>query len=209
MNLIEILKILFWILVVSGTVFACTKSLKRLFQVTSGLIILEIYNNVWDIGIWPIIQGIFGVYGVIGLTLSALILNFVVLRWYQTHCKTDWLGITVVDKIVLKAQQMQENKSTDIGFKKFWNTICLNVLLVLKKIIVGKWIPILVLIIFTDGFVVTAYYLNQKYGSVHHKLAKNDYIFLIVSTVVGCILWAFFTEWITLPAFRNIWQFVS
>ena len=101
MNTQDILKILFWIVIIAGTVFYFTKSVKRLFQVAGGLALFETYNSLYDYGLWPIIQGWFGSSGALGLSVGALILNFIMLKWYQ-KCKVDWLGITVTDDIVKK-----------------------------------------------------------------------------------------------------------
>lgn len=206
MNLSEILKILFWVLVVSGTVFFFTKSLKRLFQVTSGLFILEFYNSVWDIGIWPVIQGLFGVYGIIGLTLIALVLNFAVLRWYQKYCKTDWLGITIVEDIIHKAKHIQCLYNSSKGFRKILIAIPTMLLWVAQKCIIGKWVPILVLSLFTDGFVATAYFINWKNKTMNCRLGRDEYFVLGLTTIVSCVAWSIFTEWITLPAFKTLWQ---
>ena len=206
MNISEILKILFWILVVSGIVFAFTKSLKRLFQVTSGLVILEVYNSVFDIGVWPVIQGLFGVHGVVGLTLVAMIMNFGVLYWYQKTCKTDWLGISVVHDIVAKSQQVRAIKKEHKGFKKLYFWFYEQALHVAEKTIKGKWIPVLFLTLFVDSFMATAYYINLKHQTVNVKLTKEDYVVFFLSTIIGCVGWSLFTEWITLPAFQSLWQ---
>ncbi|MEI6528685.1 MAG: hypothetical protein WCO10_03400 [bacterium] len=111
MNIWDIVKIVFWILIVSGTVFYFTKSVKRLFQVAGGLALFEAYNSLYDYGLWPIIQGWFGSNGVIGLTIGALVLNLIMLKWYQ-KCRVDWLGITVVDDFVAKIIEVR---------RRLWN----------------------------------------------------------------------------------------
>jgi hypothetical protein len=207
LNLTEILKILFWILVVAGTVFAFTKNLKRLFQVTGGLMLLSIYNNLWDIGIWPVVQAIFHLWGIIALTILALISNFLVLRMYQKYCKTDWLGITVVDDIVHKADHINSKRINSKGVCKILLAILFVPLWLAKKLIVNKWIGIFILSLLTDGFLATAYYINRKGTSSH--FGKSEYIVLSITTVISCAAWSIFTELITLPAFKHLWQFVS
>lgn len=201
---------LFWILVVAGTVFFFTKNLKRLFQVTGGLMLLAVYNNLWDIGIWPVVQAIFRFWGIVVLTGLALISNFLVLRFYQKYCKTDWLGITVVDDIVCKANYVKKQYYTALGIRKIFLGMYLVPLFFAKKIIIGKWIPIVVLALLTDGFVATAYYINQKKEKDKpikpHCFGRNEYIVLALTTIVSCVAWSVFTELITLPAFRNLWQ---
>jgi hypothetical protein len=177
--------------------------------VTSGLVILETYNGIWDIGIWPVIQHLFGVYGVLVLTLIALILNFAVLRWYQKHTKTDWLGITVVDDIVMKADKLQHTYRVSTGVHKLFIAIPAGFFWLAKKTIVGKWVPLLVLSLFTDGFVATAYYVNWKNKSMHCQLGKSEYTVLAMTTVISCLAWSLFTEWITLPAFQSLWHTIT
>lgn len=206
MKLTDILHVLFWILVVSGTVYCFTRSFKRLFQVTGGLMLLSVYNNLWDIGIWPIIQGLYGLVGIMVLVLLALCSNFLVLRWYKKTCKTDWLGISVVDDIVQKAIHMQHKYSLSHGIHKFLISVPTAGLWVAQKLIVGKWVPILVLALFTDGFVATAYYMKWKYKDSNYIFGKSEYIILTLTSIVSCVAWSIFTEMITLPAFKSLWE---
>ena len=170
--------------------------------------LLAVYNNLWDIGIWPIIQAIFRFWGIVVLTLLALVSNFLVLRFYQKYCKTDWLGITVVNDIVQKSDHVQEKYFNTRGIiqKIFWG-ICLMPLQIAKKIIVNKWIAITMLSLLTDGFVATAYYINQKNGKINVTcFGKSEYFVLAVTTILSCVAWSIFTEFITLPSFQNLWH---
>ena len=107
MNIWDIIKILFWICVVSGIVFYFTKSVKRLFQVAGGLALFETYNSLYDLGLWPIIQGWYPGSGAIAMTVGAFILNFIMLKWYQ-KAKVDWLGIKVTDDIIKKSAEVRQ-----------------------------------------------------------------------------------------------------
>lgn len=205
MNIWDIMKIVFWILIVSGTVFYFTKSVKRLFQVAGGLTVYELYNSLFDIGLWPIIQGWFGAYGALGLTVTALICNFIILKWYQ-KCQVDWLGITVVDDILEKIIKTKVKWQKGSILKKILFALPVLILWFAEKAITVRIIPFLALSAIDDSFVATAFYLHRKNGTVKTAMTKWDYGVFIVSTVFGCVVWSLFTEWVTLPAFRNVWQ---
>ncbi|MFH0755499.1 MAG: hypothetical protein V1910_02425 [bacterium] len=114
MDIIEILKILFWIFIIAGTVFYFTKSVKRFFQVAGGLAIFEAVNGILDFGLWPIIQGSFGYKGVIALFIFAIFFNFFVFKLYQ-KMGIDWLGITVTDDIIKKTKTMLKKWKMENG----------------------------------------------------------------------------------------------
>ena len=197
---------IFGIVVFAGFVYVFTKSITRLLQVAAGQAIFGIYNILFDLVLWPIIQEKFGFYGVVGLTLLATLLNFFVLLWYQKTCKKDWLGIDLVHDIVAKAEQVRTVEHTYHGFKKIWFPIYKAILLLSARLIKGTWIPILYLSLFHDSFLATAYYVNWKHRSMNIKLAKDDYIVFLFSSFTSCIGWSVFTELITLPAFKSLWH---
>jgi hypothetical protein len=206
LNTLEILKTVLGIVVFAGIVYACTKSLTRLFQVAAGQAIFGLYNIIFDFCLWPIIQDKFGVYGAVGLTLLATVMNLCVLMWYQKTCKTDWLGIDIVHDIVAKAEHIRTVKHTYHGIRKFLFLIHKSVFLLSACLIKGVWIPILYISLFHDSFLATAYYVNWKHHTVNVKLVKDDYIVFLTSTLISCIGWSIFTEMITLPAFKTLWQ---
>jgi len=204
-NIQDILKVLFWILIVSGTVYFFTKSVKRALQVAGGLALFEIYNSLYDIVLWPIIQGYFGGKGALVLTVFALILNFIMLKWYQ-KCQIDWLGITVTDEMIKKSEKARLAYSASEGVKKLKLAIPVYGFWIIEKAITIRIIPFLVLSVYQDSFVATAFYLHRKNGSVKVGLKNEDYIVFVLSTLFSCFVWTLFTEWITLPAFKSMWQ---
>lgn len=207
MSIGNLLQILFWILIVSGTVFYFTRSVKRLFQVAGGLALFEAYNNLFDYGLWPIIQGWFGGYGALGLTLTALICNFAMLKWYRS-CKTDWLGVTVTDDIVIRADEMLFRYRQSVGRKKLMLALPTLALWIAERGIRVRLISFLILSVFGDSFIATAFLLHRKNGRANVALKGEDYVVFILSTIFSCVVWTLFTEWITLPAFKNMWQTV-
>lgn len=205
MNIWDIMQIVFWILVVSGIVFYFTKSVKRLFQVAGGLALFEAYNNLFDVVLWPVIQGWFGGYGALGLTVTALILNFIMLKWYQ-RCKVDWLGITVTDDILKKGFLVGFSYEFSYGWEKLRLAPLVGIYWLVEKAITVRLIPFLVLSVFGDSFIATAFLLHQKNGHKDVALEREDYVVFILSTIFSCLVWTLFTEWAILPAFRNMWQ---
>lgn len=199
------MKIVFWILIVSGTVYCFTKSVKHALQVTAGLALFEAYNALYDICLWPIVQGYFGGAGAIALTVTALILNFIMLKWYQ-KCQVDWLGITVTDQIIKKSERVRMAYAVSEGPRRLKLALPRYFFLIAEKAITIRIIPFLVLSVYQDSFVATAFFLHRKNGSVKTGLKGEDYVVFILSTLFSCVVWTLFTEWITLPAFKNVWQ---
>lgn len=205
MNIWDIIKILFWIAIISGTVYYFTKSVKRLFQVAGGLALFETYNNLYDFALWPIVQNKFGSLGVVGLTIGAVIFNFVMLKWYQKS-KVDWLGITVTDAVVKKSVDVRCKYLTSDGLKKLLLALPTLILLIVEKAITIRFVSFLILSIFQDSFVATAFFLHRKNGKFDVVLKKEDYVVFIISTIIGCLAWTLFSAVVTIPAFKHVWQ---
>lgn len=205
MSLWEVCKIAIGIAVVAGTVFYFTKSVKRLFQVAGGIAILESVNALYDLGLWPLIQGLYGGLGAAALIIGVFIMNFVMLKCYQKS-KTDWLGIAVVDDVLKKSVEIKQNYIVSKGWKKLWLALPALISCITEKVVTIRLIPFLVLSVIQDSFVATAFHLQRKNGKVNVVLERDDYVVFILSTVFSCFVWTFFTEYITIPAFTNVWH---
>lgn len=205
MNLWDIIKIVLWILIVSGTVYYFTKSVKRLFQVAGGLALFETWNGILDYGVWPLIQGFFGGFGALGMILLTFANNFITLKWYQ-KCKIDWLGITVVDDVLIKVVETRRKCWSGSGLKKTLLALPAICLWLVEKAITVRLIPFLVLSAVQDSFIATAFYLHRKNGTVHVVLEKGDYVVFILSTIFSCLVYTLLNEFVIIPAFKNVWQ---
>jgi len=205
MNIQKVLEILFWILIVSGTVFYFTKSVKRMFQVAGGLAIFESWNYVFDYGLWPIVQGCFGGIGALVMIILAFINNFILLKWYR-KCQVDWLGITVTDSVIKKSIEIRKSFDVSHGLKKLILALPTLVLFIAEKAITIRLIPFLVLSALQDSFVATAFYLHQENGNAKVELKAKDYFVFVLSTIYSCLIYTLFSEWVIIPAFKNVWQ---
>jgi hypothetical protein len=171
-----------------------------------GLMTLSIWNNIYDYGFWPLIQGMFGMYGIIGLIVLTFILNFGVLWFYRTHCNTDWLGFELSNDIVRKSQELQVTYRESTGRMRPVLAIGSGVLLVAERVLEGKWIPFILLSIFQDSFMAVAFHLHGKKYSDGKMMHKGDYLLFILSTLIGCGAWTVLTEFVTLPVFTHLWK---
>ncbi len=203
MDIQSILKTLFWILIVSGTVYYFTKSIRKLLVVAGGFTAFESWNAFLDLGVWPIVQGLFGIFGALGMIILTSIGNFIILKLYQKS-KEDWLGITIIDDVVKKGLEVRRVYKTNSGSKKLLYVMPAFGFWVVEKIISVRLIPFIILSIY-DSFVATAYYLQRENGTVKVVLKKKDYLVFILSTILSCEVWALAIEWLTLPAFKNVW----
>ncbi|MFH0755117.1 MAG: hypothetical protein V1910_00420 [bacterium] len=205
MDIIEILKILFWIFIIAWTVFYFTKSVKRFFQVAGGLAAFESVNGLLDFGLWPIIQGSFGYKGIIVLFIFALIFNFFVFKLYQ-KMGIDWLGIIVTDDIIKKSEKMLMEWKIKNWRKKILLAPITFFLRFLSICIKVKVIAFFVFSLFWDPVIAMALFVHRKYGSAYIKLKLKDYIFFLLSTSIACFGWTIFNWIIIIPAFKNIWS---
>lgn len=205
MSVWEILKVLFWIAVVSGLVFYFTKSVKRLLQVATGLALYETLNLGYDFLLWPVIQNKYEVAGVMWLTIGAMLINFILLKWYRKK-GIDWLGITIVDDIIFKSGVIHQAFKHADGIRRFFLAFPAFAMWVAEKAIRNKVVSFLVLSTVTDSFVATAFYMHQKNGQKDVVFKKEDYFFFALSTVFNCFGWTIFNWLVMIPAVKNVWQ---
>jgi len=186
MNVLIILSIIFGILI-----YFISKDLKRVAQVLGGWGGYQLLNFSFDYLFWAYIQERYGFYGIIFLAFCALIINFLILIWYQRK-EVDWLGVGILEEI-------KSNGHVWIEKVKQHNKWYIRIILYLPAYFFGLIIWLLnkndilaffVLSIYQDSFITTAFLRHGNFG----KLTRRDYTILILSTIVNAAAWSFFIE---------------
>lgn len=172
-------------------VWLVSKNLKNTLKVMSGWGIYEAYNFAFDFLIWPIIQGFYGVIGIIILILIALINNLIILMWYQKK-KVDWFGVTDFEKFKIKGH-LWVNKLDDSPnkIKKISLFIPAKILQFLIWLLNKNDIfAFVTLSMWQDSFITTIFLRHGKFD----KLDKRDYIVFVSSTILSCLAWSVLVE---------------
>ena len=185
--LYEVLSIILGVIALGLIVFVVSGNLKKSLKVMSGWGIYEAWNFLFDFILWPILQALYGLIGVIFLILMVLFLNFMVLLWYQKK-KVDWFGVNVLEDVKAKGH-IWVNK---IGASS--NTVKKISLYIPAKILqLMIWLlnkndifAFVTLSIWQDSFITTIFLRHGKFT----KLESRDYIIFISSTILSCLVWS-------------------
>jgi hypothetical protein len=196
----ELLIVLLGLMALGAMVFVISGNLKKSLRVVSGWGLYEIWCFLFDFILWPILQGLYGFVGVVFLILMALILNFLVLIWYEKN-KVDWFGVNVLEGVKAKGH-IWVNK---IGRSK--NIIKKVSLYIPAKILQFMiWLlktndifAFVTLSVWQDSFITTIFLRHGKFG----KLDKRDYTVFIL-TILSCLAWSVLMQFI-IAAIRSVW----
>jgi len=179
------------LLVIGTAVYLLSGNIKKTLMVVGGWGIYDSIDSVYNLIIWPIVQNSYGVISVLYLTIGAIILNLLVLHWYQRQ-GTDWLGVKYLEEIkereVEFANKFYFHKNRIVRILMYIPIkIFQLVIWLLKK---NDVFAFFFLSLFNDSFITTVVLRHGRFD----KLNKRDYLIFISSTLLGCFLWGFFVE---------------
>jgi hypothetical protein len=197
----EVLLIILGIIALGLIVFVVSGNLKKSVKVMSGWGIYEAWGFFFDFILWPILQAFYGFLGIILLILMALILNFIVLLWYQRH-KVDWFGVNVLEDIKTKGHLwVHKVDNHESVIKKVSLYIPAKILQFMIWLLNKNDIfAFVTLSLWQDSFITTIFLRHGRFD----KLDKRDYIIFISSTILSCIGWAILMQVIIIAA-KAIW----
>lgn len=175
------------VIVLGIIIFLISKNLKRTAQVMSGWGIYEAYNFSVDYVLWPVLQSLYGLYGILILIVMALINNFIILLWYHRK-KVDWLGVSEVENLKAKGHlwvhQVSNHENLVRRFSLYLPAKFLQFMIwILNKNDIFAFVT---LSVWQDSFITTIF---LRHGSFE-KLDKRDYFIFIFSTIFGCLGWS-------------------
>ncbi len=197
----ELLTIIVGVVILGIIVFLVSKNWKRTVQVMSGWGLYEAWNFSFDFLLWPILQAFYGFIGVVFLILIALIINFIVLLWYQKH-KVDWFGVNVLEDLKAKGHlwvhEVDNHKNLVKKISLFIPAKILQFMIwLLNKNDIFAFVT---LSLWQDSFITTIFLRHGKFD----KLDKRDYIIFISSTILSCLGWAILMQFVII-AVKAVW----
>ena len=183
----EIIIAILGVVILGIIVLFVSKNLKRSLQVMSGWGLYEAYNFAFDFLVWPIIQGFFGIVGIVLLILIALVNNLILLLWYQNK-KTDWFGVNVLEDLKTKGHlwvhEVSNHKSAVKRISLFIPAKILQLMIwLLNKNDIFAFVT---LSLWQDSFITTIFLRHGRFD----KLDKRDYIIFVSSTILSCLAWS-------------------
>ncbi len=169
----------------------------------SGWGIYEAYNFSVDYVLWPVLQSLYGLYGILILIVMALINNFIILLWYHRK-KVDWLGVSEVENLKAKGHlwvhQVSNHENLVRRFSLYLPAKFLQFMIwILNKNDIFAFVT---LSVWQDSFITTIF---LRHGSFE-KLDKRDYFIFIFSTIFGCLGWSLLMQ-VIITAIRAILGF--
>lgn len=172
--------------IVGGVVFFLSGNWRKALVVVGGWGAYEAFCVIYDYLLWPLVQGYYGDKSVILLTLGAMALNFLVLKWYQAS-GNDWLGVNYLEEIKIKgdkwAEKIYQHQSGLVRALMYVPAKVFQLVIwLLKK---NDVLAFLFLSAWKDSFVTTAFLRHGRFG----KLEKRDYWVFIFSTILSCLVW--------------------
>ena len=183
-------------------VLLVSRSIRKAVCVAAGYGIYTLLSELYDMVLWPIIQGAYGVNGVIGMSLGAVAINFMVLSVYQRQ-KVDWLGVGVIDALM--------RRSTDTANRFRNHPSCAGAFLFIPASIVQfltrglktPWLAFILLSTIGDSFLTTAFMRQGRFG----PLERQDITIFFTSSLVGCGFWVVWNAGVV-TVFRQLWSAV-
>jgi len=184
-------------------VLLVSRSIRKTVCVAAGYGIYTLLSELYDMVLWPIIQGAYGVNGAIGMSLGAVAINFIVLSVYQRQ-KVDWLGVGVVDELVSRSTRTSERLLAHPTWIGVFLVLPAHALQLFAWALKSPWLGFLVLSICTDSFITTAFMRQGRFGT----LERRDMVIFVTSSLVNCGLWAVWNAGV-IAVFQQLWSIIK
>ncbi len=191
----------FWFVILAVVLFYFAKNLTQALTVMGGHVLYEICGFGFDWILWPLIQAKGGWLGLILLTIGAFTINLIVLWSYQ-KMKKDWLGVSVLENMKVKADEMRWRNNKFGGWYQPFHYLIIAVFKVLMWLMRYDMVTFIVLSCYHDSFVATAFLRKGRFG----PLTKRDLVIFTTSTLFSCAFWALVTGLYILPSITKVWQ---
>ena len=167
-----------------------SKDWKMIRRVAGSWGVWEVFGFFYDFPFWLWMQHRFGEFtGSVYASLIALVINFVILVWYQSN-GTDWLGVNVLEQLKREGEEKADNLYNGKGL--FLKVVLFIPAMVFKLVIWSlnktELVTFFTLSIFTDSFLTTVFMRRGRFG----KLDRRDMKIFLLSTLISCASWSVF-----------------
>jgi len=179
-----------------------SRSIRKAVCVVAGYGIYTLLSELYDMVLWPVIQGAYGVNGVIGMSLGAVAINFMVLSVYQRQ-KVDWLGVSVIDSLLIRSTDTANRFRNHPTWTGAFLFIPACIIQFLTRGLKTPWLAFILLSTLGDSFLTTAFMRQGRFG----PLERRDMAIFFASSLVGCGFWAVWNAGVV-TVFRQLWSAV-
>lgn len=184
-------------------VLLVSRSIRKAVCVAAGYGIYTLLSELYDMVLWPIIQGAYGVNGVIGMSLGAVVINFIVLSVYQQQ-KVDWLGVSVIDALMNRSADTATRFRNHPSWAGAVLFIPACIIQFLTRGLKTPWLAFVILSTLGDSFLTTAFMRQGRFGS----LERRDITIFFTSSLVGCGFWVVWNAGVV-TVFRQLWRTIT
>jgi hypothetical protein len=183
----------------------------RIKTIATGYGLYSFASWFYDNPLYIAVIAIYGaVVGGIIMTLGSFVISYGLILWYN-YRKVDWLGVDAVDSfrelLLHYAKKLAEWRADKIFGKILFVLFFLPIRILL---VVGhlanhkKWgdaVAFVLLSIFEDPFVTTAYLRHGNYG----QMKQHDWMIFIGSTILCNGYWILRTV-VVIEVFKAVWE---
>jgi hypothetical protein len=195
------LQTVFWFVILVVVLYFFAKSLKQALTVLGGHALYEVFNFSFDWIIWPLVQAKGGWVGLLLLFVMAYTINLIVL-WFYQRMKKDWLGVTVLEEMKVRATEMAWKNTERGGWYQPIHVLITGVFKALMWLMRSDAVTFVAFSCHHDSFVATAFLRKGRFG----PLTGRDLVVFTASTVFSCAFWALVSGWFIIPSVTNVWQ---
>ena len=181
-------------------VLLVSRSIKKALTVAAGYSIYTLLCELYDTVLWPIVQGVHGVKGAIGLSIGAVAINFIILTVYQRQ-KVDWLGVAVVDELRSRSTRTADRLLAHPTWTHVFFILPARALQLFAWALKSTWFGFLALSLVTDSFITTAFLRRGRFG----PLERRDIAVFTASSIVSCGVWIIWNAGVV-AVFRGLWS---
>lgn len=182
-----------------AVVLCIAGSLRKALTVATGYGVYIFLGQLYDYVLWPIVQGCYGLMGVVAMSAGAVATNFIVLHAYQ-RMGIDWLGIGVLQTLKTRAQHLADRLLLLPSWRGMIAHPPARFLQSLPRLLGCRPLAFVALSTFTDSFLTTAYLRNGHFG----PLERRDWWVFIWSSIISCAAWALVNAGV-LGVLRKTW----
>lgn len=183
-------------------VLLVSRSIRKAACVVAGYGIYTLFGELYDMVLWPVIQGAYGVKGAVGMSLGAVAINFAVLSVYQRQ-KVDWLGVSVIDALLSRSTDTVNLFRDHPSCAGAFLFIPARIIQFLMQGLKTPWLAFMLLSTLGDSFITTAFMRQGRFGPLEHR----DIAIFFASSLVSCGFWVVWNAGVV-TVFQQLWSAV-
>lgn len=184
-------------------VLLVSRSIRKAACVVAGYGLYALFGELYDMVLWPIVQGAYGINGAIGMSLGAVAINFVILSIYQRQ-QVDWLGVSVIDALMSRSTGTVNRFRNHPSLAGAFLFIPAGIIQFLTRGLKTPWLAFILLSTLGDSFLTTAFMRQGRFG----PLERRDIAIFFASSLMSCGFWAVWNAGVV-AVFQQLWRTIT